>query len=218
MQLSQNVSEKSYKRVNRENREREEREKKDICTGKRIQNLFIVIDRIGNDKSTLSCDFKSPFHFTRCRVESRRGPFSYRACIFELLPPPTSSSNNPSLSSVVKQEQYEMPSSLGKRTRSSDSSMIDFSSTLNLPNPLRPASDPTVSRVKRRARGEIFNDENENPFITQISGDENQDGDSMDLDELSEAVPSKHGIAEKRILLSPSKAKYNFNTNGTLYS
>ena len=118
-----------------------------------------------------------------------------------------------------------MTSILGKRTRSSDSG------TLSLPyaqwisaNLSRPASKP-LSRVKRQARGETFNDENENPFITQISRDGEQDDDSMDLDELSQAIPTrstpaKHGVARETIPLSPSKTKRQFNTirgNGQYY-
>jgi cell division control protein 6 len=67
--------------------------------------------------------------------------------------------------------------------------------------------------AKRQARVEIFNDENENPFIVRPARDDAQDGDSMDLDELPESnftksSPVKHG---KRAVLSPSKAKAQFN-------
>lgn len=104
---------------------------------------------------------------------------------------------------------------LGKRARSSDLGTIDCSySSVLLVNPSQPASEPPLTRVKRQAREEIFNDENENSFITQWSRDGAQDGDSMDLDELSEAIPTKHGVAGKIIPLSPSKVKHRINTNG----
>ena len=69
------------------------------------------------------------------------------------------------------------------------------------------------SRVKRPARGEIFNDENENPFVVHITGDEVQYGGSVDVDEVSEArsTPAKHGLAGKRIALSPSKIRTHFD-------
>jgi cell division control protein 6 len=80
-------------------------------------------------------------------------------------------------------------------------------------NSLLPASKLSLSRKKRQARPEIFNDENENPFIVQSARDDAQDGDSMDLDELSEPVysPVKHGVSRTRTPLSPSKAKAQFN-------
>jgi cell division control protein 6 len=69
------------------------------------------------------------------------------------------------------------------------------------------------SRVKRLARGEIFNDENENPSIVQITGDEVQCGVSMDVDEVPEgrSRPAKHGHAGKLIALSPSKIRTHFD-------
>ncbi|KAE9381386.1 cell division control protein Cdc6 [Stipitochalara longipes BDJ] len=95
------------------------------------------------------------------------------------------------------------PSILGKRTRSSTD--ID--------------SKPNLSRVKRQARAEIFNDENENPFVSRIVQDDKQDGDSMDIDEPSKAinsrsVPAKHGPAAGRIPLSPSKFKTRNSETG----
>jgi hypothetical protein len=69
---------------------------------------------------------------------------------------------------------------------------------------------PSFSRVKRQARGEIFNDENENPFLSPIAREDIQDPDSMEIDELSKPItskstPAKHGPAGGRIPLSPSK-------------
>ncbi|PMD24792.1 cell division control protein Cdc6 [Hyaloscypha hepaticicola] len=87
------------------------------------------------------------------------------------------------------------PSILGKRTRSGN----DFD------------SKPNLSRVKRQARAEIFNDENENPFLSRNVHDDKQDGDSMDIDEpdaiISKSAPAKHGRAGGRVSLSPTKSK-----------
>ncbi|TVY78193.1 Cell division control protein [Lachnellula suecica] len=92
-----------------------------------------------------------------------------------------------------------MASILGKRTRSSTNS-----------------ASKLLPLAKRQVRAEIFNDENENPFIAHPARDDAQDGDSMDLDDLSESVftkssPIKHGIAGKRTTLSPSKAKAQYD-------
>ncbi|KAG0651004.1 Cell division control 18 [Hyphodiscus hymeniophilus] len=103
---------------------------------------------------------------------------------------------------------------LGKRARSSDLGTIECSlSSVLYANPSRLASEPPLPRVKRQARGEIINDENENPFITQSSRDGAEDGDSMEYDELSEAIPNKHGVNGKTISLSPSKIKHHINTS-----
>lgn len=105
------------------------------------------------------------------------------------------------------------PSVLGKRTRSSiESGTVPLSATLRLANSSRPDSKPAFSRVKRQARAEIFNDENENPFLSRSAREETQDGDPMDIDELSEPIisrstPAKHGRVGSRVPLSPSKFK-----------
>ncbi|TVY47270.1 Cell division control protein [Lachnellula occidentalis] len=83
---------------------------------------------------------------------------------------------------------------LGKRTRSS---------TNSAPN----------TSAKRQARVEIFNDENQNPFIVQSARHNFQDGESMDLDELPASIftkssPIKNG---KRAILSFSEAKTQFH-------
>ncbi|KAN0122586.1 cell division control protein Cdc6 [Hyaloscypha variabilis] len=95
------------------------------------------------------------------------------------------------------------PSILGKRMRSG----TEFDSR------------PNLLRVKRQARAETVNDENENPFVTRIVQDDKQDGDSMDIDEPprsinSRSIPTKHGLAGGRIPLSPSKLKTRNSENG----
>jgi hypothetical protein len=117
----------------------------------------------------------------------------------------------PSLPSSSKNTPTMAPN-LGKRTRSSDLGTADAS-----PSPFNNPSLPASKRVKRQARGDIFNDEQENPLITQ-SRDAAQDGDSMDLDELCAAVPAKHGIAGTRIPLSPSKIKHHFTPNSKYFN
>ncbi|TVY94555.1 Cell division control protein [Lachnellula willkommii] len=82
---------------------------------------------------------------------------------------------------------------LGKRTRSSTNTA-----------PKSPVKRPRV---------EIFNDENENPFIVQSARHNTQDGESMDLDDLQTSIftnssPIKNG---KRAILSLSKAKAPFH-------
>ncbi|KAF7938034.1 hypothetical protein BELL_0011g00180 [Botrytis elliptica] len=86
-----------------------------------------------------------------------------------------------------------MPSVLGKRTRSTRA-IAEF----KVPS----------TRAKRQAKTEIYNDENENPFITRKRRDEvdDSDDDCMDIDELSESIPvksspSKHGLASRKIAL-----------------
>ncbi|KAJ8070182.1 hypothetical protein OCU04_000573 [Sclerotinia nivalis] len=86
-----------------------------------------------------------------------------------------------------------MPSVLGKRTRST-TTIADFK--------------VRSTRAKRQTGTEIYNDENESPFITRKRRDEvdDSDADSMEIDELSEHIPvksspSKHGLAGRRIAL-----------------
>ncbi|KAF7949796.1 uncharacterized protein EAE97_003305 [Botrytis byssoidea] len=86
-----------------------------------------------------------------------------------------------------------MPSVLGKRTRSTRA-IAEF----KVPS----------TRAKRQAKTEIYNDENENPFITRKRRDEvdDFDDDCMEIDELSESMPvksspSKHGLASRKIAL-----------------
>ncbi|KAF4634163.1 hypothetical protein G7Y89_g3947 [Cudoniella acicularis] len=90
-----------------------------------------------------------------------------------------------------------------KRTRSSTDSGTpspEFSIPSTYP---RAVSNPPSTRVKRQARAEIFNDENENPFIVN----QVRDGDSMDLDEsckpLTRSKPNKPSSVIKRIALFP---------------
>ena len=82
---------------------------------------------------------------------------------------------------------------LGKRTRSSTARATN--------------SSPSA---KRQAREEIYNDENANPFITRPTRDGSRIGASFAvvIESKSPIVPSapaKHGLAEKRLPLSPSK-------------
>ncbi|PQE12729.1 hypothetical protein CJF30_00002630 [Rutstroemia sp. NJR-2017a BBW] len=87
-----------------------------------------------------------------------------------------------------------MPSVLGKRTRSSGEAELKTYST----------------RTKRQTKTtEIFNDENENPFITRHrrSESDESDADSMDVDELAKPIlvkssPPKHGVVGRRIAWS----------------
>ncbi|QSZ30107.1 hypothetical protein DSL72_004627 [Monilinia vaccinii-corymbosi] len=86
-----------------------------------------------------------------------------------------------------------MPSVLGKRTRSTGT-IADF----KVPS----------TRARFQARAEIYNDENENPFLTRRRRHvvDDSDADSMEIDELSEPVPiksppSKHGLAGRKIAL-----------------
>ncbi|KAM3066853.1 AAA ATPase [Clarireedia jacksonii] len=87
-----------------------------------------------------------------------------------------------------------MTSVLGKRTRSSGEAALKVHST----------------RAKRQTRTtEIFNDENDNPFITRHrrSESDESDVDSMDVDELAKPIlaqssPSKHGAVGRRIAWS----------------
>ena len=111
--------------------------------------------------------------------------------------------------SLGQQYSTMAPSVLGKRTRSG----VNFtgnSHPLQLcchTNSCQPDSKP--SRVKRQAREEIFNDENESPFLSRSARGKTQDGDSMDIDELSEPIfrttPAKHGPIGGQIALSPTK-------------
>ncbi|KAH8648957.1 P-loop containing nucleoside triphosphate hydrolase protein [Tricladium varicosporioides] len=78
---------------------------------------------------------------------------------------------------------------LGKRTRSSTDS----------------GSSPRSTRSKRQARAEIFNDENENPFISNGARSRSEDGEPMDLDAKPNTIftnsKSKHSPDVKRIAL-----------------
>ncbi|TAQ84841.1 hypothetical protein B7494_g6834 [Chlorociboria aeruginascens] len=90
------------------------------------------------------------------------------------------------------------PTVLGKRTRSSTE------------------AERPVSCLKRqtrsRTRADIFNDENENPFISPCSRDETEDGESMDVDEVSErSTPAKHGRAGGQTVPAP-KIKLLFSS------
>ncbi|KUJ22363.1 cell division control protein Cdc6 [Mollisia scopiformis] len=102
---------------------------------------------------------------------------------------------------------------LGKRTRSA---------ALNLESA---KSKPIAKRVKRQGRPEIFNDENENPFVGNFSRDTDHDGEPMHLDEGSESiftivVPVKHGVAEKHIVQNPTpqtpRHRDALSKNGTI--
>ncbi|KAJ5032796.1 uncharacterized protein L3040_009388 [Drepanopeziza brunnea f. sp. 'multigermtubi'] len=85
-----------------------------------------------------------------------------------------------------------MASTLGKRTRSSTS----------IPSPALKIS--VSKRVKTNQQSKIFNDENENPFVSKPTRTQSQDGEPVDIDE---STPAKHGAAARRILSSPSKVK-----------
>ncbi|CZS91270.1 related to cell division control protein CDC18+ [Rhynchosporium agropyri] len=65
---------------------------------------------------------------------------------------------------------------LGKRTRSSTIS--------------------ASKRVKPSHQREIYNDENENPFVTKITPNKTRDAEPMEVDE---STPAKHGAAGRRI-------------------
>ncbi|TVY30443.1 Cell division control protein [Lachnellula hyalina] len=83
--------------------------------------------------------------------------------------------------------------------------MASVHSTHFLPAPNTPA--------KRQARVEIFNDENENPFIVQSARHNTQDGESMGLDErpasiFTNSLPTKNG---KPAISSISKTKTQFH-------
>ena len=65
-------------------------------------------------------------------------------------------------------------------------------------------------RVKICQQNDIFNDENENPFVTKITQNATQDGEPMEIDE---STPAKHGAAGRRIALSDSKSKSHFTAN-----
>ncbi|CZR50680.1 related to cell division control protein CDC18+ [Phialocephala subalpina] len=106
-----------------------------------------------------------------------------------------------------------VPSVLGKRTRSS---------ALNLESA---KSAPITKRVKRQSRTEIFNDENDNPFVGDFSRNTIQNGEPMDIDENSKSfstksVPAKHGVAGKCILQNPTpqtpRHRDALSNNGTI--
>lgn len=102
---------------------------------------------------------------------------------------------------------------LGKRTRSS---------TLNLESA---KAAPISKRVKSQGRTEIFNDENENPFVGDFSRNITQHGEPMEIDESSESfstksILAKHGIAGKRTVQNPTpqtpRHRDALSKNGTI--
>lgn len=100
---------------------------------------------------------------------------------------------------------------LGKRTRSS--AVNDSSKAV-----------PVSKRVKRQDQTEIFNDENENPFVGDFSHDTKDNGESMDIDESPESifksVPAKHGAVSKRVVQNPTpqtpRHRDALSKNGTI--
>lgn len=76
---------------------------------------------------------------------------------------------------------------------------------------------PSTHRAKRQATTVIYNDENSNPFTTRETRSCARGGDSIELDELADAVPirnrpAKLGLDGSRLTLSPAKIKAHFNT------
>lgn len=93
-----------------------------------------------------------------------------------------------------------------------------------LANPRITDSSVINTRVKRRTRSSIVNDENENPFVIRRVRDATHDVGLLDADELADSVqtptkssrytsvPVKHTIAGGRIALSPTKINSHFKT------
>jgi hypothetical protein len=104
---------------------------------------------------------------------------------------------------------------LGKRTRSStDSGMLETSlaSTEQCTNSCWQVSAPS-SRVKRQARTIIFNDENEDIFALRDTIKEISDGESMDVDGVSQSTirSIKSNFVGRRGPLSSPDGKGDFN-------
>jgi hypothetical protein len=141
----------------------------------------------------------TPLNFTFFTIFTSTAPPSYphRSCCF----PRQHSRNYPTMPSSV----------LGKRTRSSDSGTTDILPIGTAANASFPASKAPLPRTKRQARADIFIDENENPFCSKVSSEDDQDGYPMQVDSLSDLTPIEQGRSGKRFVSSPVKLGRHFH-------